>query len=121
MNPRLRDIERLHVVLLAAVALAALLTGWLAPASVLLGGAVMGVNFRLLHGLISRLLSPDAARSAGVVLALMLGKFALLVGLLALLLWRTPLEPLSFAVGATVLLVAIVFSTLRAPMPAPAS
>jgi len=121
MNAGLRNIERLHLALLAAALCVAFFSGWLAPISLLLGSAVMGVNFRLLSTLTGRLLSPTAAHNVGTVLALMLGKFALLVGLLALLLWRAPLEPLSFAAGASLLLVAIILSTLRAPVAAPAS
>jgi hypothetical protein len=48
----------------------------------------------------------------------MLGKFVVFVGLLALLIWRVPLDVLGFALGATTLLVAITLDALRAPTPA---
>jgi hypothetical protein len=112
---RLREIERLHIGLLAVAALAAWLTGWLAPASVLLGGAVMLLNLRLLSALVARLVSPERAGSPAVVMALMLSKFVVFIGLLALLIWRVPVDVPAFALGATILLVAITFSTLRAP------
>ena len=115
---RLREIERLHLGLLAVAALAAWLSGWLAPASVLLGGAVMLVNLRLLSALVARLLSPARAGSPGLVMVLMLGKFALFVGLLAMLMWRVPIDVFGFALGATILLVAITLSSLRPPTPA---
>ncbi|MFN8641072.1 MAG: hypothetical protein U0802_05195 [Candidatus Binatia bacterium] len=118
MNSRLREIERLHLGLLALAVCAAYLSGWLAPASVLLGGAVMLVNFRLLGALVARLLSPERAGSPGVVVAIVLGKFTLFVALLALLIWRASIDVMAFAVGATVLLVAITLSSLRAPIPA---
>jgi hypothetical protein len=118
MNSRLRDIERLHAGLLAATVCAAWLTGWFAPASVLLGGAVMGLNFWLMRQLGVRLLTPARADQPGLVMVLMLAKFVLLLGIIAALFWRVQLDLLGFAVGATVLLVACVLSTLRAPQPA---
>jgi hypothetical protein len=118
MNPRLREIERLHLGLLAMAVCAAYLTGWLGPASVLLGGAVMLINLRLLSALVARLLSPERAGSPAAVLAIMLGKFVVFVGLLALLIWRIPVDVLGFALGATVLLIAITLSSLRPPAPA---
>lgn len=118
MNSRLREIERLHLGLLAVAVCAAYLTGFLAPASILLGGAVMLVNLRLLSALVARLLTPDRAGSPAGVLAIMLGKFALFVGVLALLIWRLPIDVMAFALGATILLVAITLSSLRSPTPA---
>ena len=114
MELRLQDIERLHVGLLAAVVCAAYVTGRLAPASVLLGGAVMGVNFWLMRQLATRLFTAGGRRPQ-VVLALMLIKFSLFLGLLGLLFWRVPLDPLAFGVGASVLLVACVAAALRHP------
>lgn len=118
MNSRLREIERLHLGLLAVAVCAAYLSGRLAPASVLLGGAVMLVNLRLLSALVARLLSPDRAGSPAAVLGIMLGKFVVFVALLALLIWRIPIDVMAFALGATVLLVAITLSSLRPPTPA---
>ncbi len=118
MNSRLREIERLHVGMLAVVVVAAWLSGWSAAPSLLLGGAVMGLNFWLMRQLGARLLTPVRAQRPALVMLLMLAKFAVLIGLLALLFWRAPIEPLGFAVGATLLLVACVVATLRAPQPA---
>jgi len=118
MNARLREIERLHLGLLAAAACAAYLTGWLAPASILLGGAVMLINLRLLSALMARLLSPAAAARPGVVVALMLAKLGLFIAAIAWLVWRLPIDAPAFALGATTLLVAITLSSLRAPAPA---
>lgn len=114
MSLRLQDIERLHLGLVVAAVCAAAVTGWLAPLSVLLGAAVMGGNFWLMRQLVARLFVPDRRRP-GVVLALMLLKFSLFIGLLALLFWRVPLDPLAFGVGATLLLIACVVAALRAP------
>jgi hypothetical protein len=114
MGLRLQDIERLHVVLLGAAACAAYLTGKLAPVSVLLGGGVMGANFWLMRQLSTRLFTAGGRRP-GVVLVLVLIKFSLFLGLLGLLFWRVPLDPLAFGVGASMLLVACVAAALRQP------
>lgn len=118
MTARLRDIERLHLGLLAGVVCAVWLTGWLSAPSVLLGGAVMGVNFWLMRQLAARLLVPARVEQPGLVMLFMVAKFALFVGLLALLFWRVPVGGVSFAAGATLLLVASVLTTLRVPQPA---
>ena len=116
MGLRLQDIERLHVGLLGAAVCAAYATGWLAPLSLLLGGAVMAANFWLMRQLATRLLAP-VRRRPGIVLGLMLLKFTLFMGLIGLLLWRVQLDPLAFGVGATLLLVACVGAVLRQPRP----
>jgi hypothetical protein len=117
MGLRLQDIERLHVVLLAALVCAAYASGLFAPRSVLLGGAVMGGNFWLMRQLATRLFTPNGRPV--MVLGLMLVKFTLFLGLLAALFWRLPIDPLAFGIGATALLVACVVVALRAA-PAPA-
>jgi hypothetical protein len=114
MGLRLQDIERLHLGLLAIAVCAAYLSGWLAPLSLLLGGAVMGANFWLMRQLASRLFTPERRRPE-VVLGLMLIKFSIVIGLIALLFWRVQLDPLAFGIGATLLLVACVAATLRQP------
>lgn len=119
MNSRLGQIERLHLALLGGAACAAYATGWLSAPSVLLGGAVMGLNFRLLRAVVARLLSPQRGQSAALAVALLLLKFALFIALFAVLLWHLPLEPLSVAVGATMLLLACLLSTVTAAVPVP--
>jgi len=114
MELRLQDIERLHLGLVAAAVCAAAASGWLAPRSVLLGGAVMGGNFWVMRQLGMRLFTPERHRTA-VVLGLVLVKFSLFVGLLGVLFWRVPLDPLAFGVGATLLLIACVIAALRQP------
>jgi len=113
MSLRLENVERLHVGLLALVVGFALLTRWLAPWSVLLGGAVMGLNFWLMRQLFARLLAHDSMRRGLVAVGLVVLKFALFLGLLALLLWRVPLDGISFACGTTLLLVACLVEALR--------
>lgn len=118
MNSRLREIERLHLGLLVGVACAAYLTGWLGAGSILLGGLIMLANLRLLAMLVGRMVQPERAGSQGAVLGIMLGKFVAFVAILALVMWRLPIDVMGFALGATVLLVAITLSSLRPPTPA---
>lgn len=118
MPLRLQDIERLHLWLLAAAVCAAWLSRWLAPLSVLLGGAVMGGNFWLLRQLATRMLTATPRRPA-VVLGLVLIKFSLFIGLVALLIVRVRLDPMAFGFGASILLVACVVAALRAPRAEP--
>src|SRR5574340_600031 len=93
-------------------------THWGAPGSLLLGGAVMGLNFWLLR-LATNVLRPTVlnaarpGRSAVAIGALSL-KFAVFLGLLGLLFWRVPIEGMSFAVGVTLLLVACLVELARA-------
>lgn len=108
----LERIEILHVVLLATVAAAAALTGWLQIGSLLLGGVVMAANFRLLKELVRRALRPGTG--PGVAMLLFVAKFGVFLGLLALLFRRVPIEGASFAVGATLLLSACAIEALRA-------
>jgi hypothetical protein len=107
------NIQRLHAALLAAVCALAAATGWLAPSGVLLGGAVMGLNFWLMEQIFRRLLVPGSEQRPVLVFGLVFAKFTLLLGLLGLLFWRVPLDALAFGVGATLLLVACVAAALR--------
>lgn len=107
----LERIELLHLCLLATAAVAAAATGWLQVGSLLLGGAVMATNFRLLKEIVHRVVQPG--RGYYVALALFVAKFGLFLGLLGLVFWRVAVEGLSFAVGVTLLLAACVVEALR--------
>lgn len=113
----LTRIGKIHVGLLGATGGVAYATHWAEPGSVLLGGAVMGANFYLMR-LITNLLRPDAfdpekrGRVTLAVTAFVL-KFGLLLGLLAALFSRLPIEGMSFALGVTLLLVACVVEAVR--------
>jgi hypothetical protein len=78
----------------------------------------MGANFVLLLVMTrfacSAAARPDKPRRAALAVAAFVVKFALFLGLLAGLFLRLPIEGLSFAVGATPLLVAFVIEALRA-------
>jgi len=108
----LERIEHLHLFLLALTAGLALATGWLQVASLLFGGAVMLANFWLLKEIVRRVLRPGNRRYKAVLL--FVAKFALYLGLMALVFWRVPVEGLSFAVGVTLLLGACVVEAFRA-------
>jgi hypothetical protein len=115
MTLRLENIERLHIGLLVLAIALALWTGWLGPWSLTLGAAVMGLNMWILRQLFARVFAAGGVQSAPVVIALTTLQFVLFLGLLIALFWRVPLDPISFAVGATLLLIACVVEALRCP------
>jgi hypothetical protein len=108
-----RDIERLHLQLLSVAVGLAIVTQWVSSWSLLLGGAVMGVNFWVMDRLFARLLDTRRQPQPALVMALLLVKFSLFLGLLGLLFWRFPVDGLGFGIGATLLLIACVAAALR--------
>lgn len=118
----LATVGKIHVALLAAVAGVAYATAWVDAGSVLLGGAVMGINVWLMKLIAAALVpsGPDAAGggSAGLAVVALLLKFGLFLGLLAVLFWRLPVDVMGFATGVTVLLVACVVAALWRGSPA---
>jgi hypothetical protein len=122
MGVQLKSIEHLHWSLLGGLSVLAWVTGLASPASVLLGGSIMGVNFFAMRLLFRYLLVTRAVGRSLPVLAATLLKFSTFMGLLALLVWRIRLDPLGLGLGASVLLVACVVEALRrqtvpAPLP----
>lgn len=103
----------MSVVLIVAVAAIGALSGTAHASSVALGGAFMLGNFHLLRMLVSRLIRPASGRGqrwwAIVVLAL---KSLLAVLLVAAVVFQFPVAPLSFAFGASMLLVAAVLEAV---------
>jgi hypothetical protein len=94
------------VVLTAVMALGSAVIGIGNPWSIAAGGAVMLANYHLIRMLVSQLIRPRLGK-AGVVF-LFASKFGLFFALVAGAFYRLPIEPRSFAVGATQLLVAAV-------------
>jgi hypothetical protein len=85
------------------------------PTAILLGGVFMGLNFLLLGYGVASLLTPLASRGrikAGIGLLVL--KIIIFLGLLSTLFFRFDIDAISFAVGFSTLLVAIVFETIRA-------
>ncbi len=83
--------------------------GMIEPFSLLVGGLFMGVNFLLLGLGIRWVLTPFAGRGrirAGVFLLLL--KLVLFLGMLSAFFLKFPIDALSFALGVSCLLVALV-------------
>jgi hypothetical protein len=102
----LRRLATMTVVLIAVMALGSAVIGIGNPWSIAAGGAVMLANYHLIRMLVSQLIRPRLGK-AGVVF-LFASKFGLFFALVAGAFYRLPIEPRSFAVGATQLLVAAV-------------
>jgi hypothetical protein len=108
LGPTVLRIELLHGVLAAALWLVCLPMRTVDGHSLLAGAVFMAVNFFLLTGGIRWVLAPFAARGrVRVGVGLLLLKTVLFLGLISLLLFRVQLEPLSFTLGFSCLLVAI--------------
>jgi hypothetical protein len=102
----LARVGRLAALITVVVAAGSALSGLGEPASVLLGGFVMVANYYLIRMLVSRLIGPDhSTRKAAIAF---IAKLAVMILLVTGALYQFPIEPGSFAVGATSLLVAIV-------------
>jgi hypothetical protein len=116
----LARIGKLHLGMVAAAGMLAYAARWGDPGSLVLGGAVMGANFWLLRIVSSMLCASAAGGSSRAMLGVLavVAKFGLLLGLLAMLFVRLPIEGMSFACGVTVLLVACVLEALRHEMAA---
>jgi hypothetical protein len=84
------------------------------PAGLLIGGLFMGVNFLLLGYGVAWVLTPLAGRGkvkAGVGLLLL--KIAIFLALLTMLFFRFQVDAISFALGFSTLLLAILVEALR--------
>ena len=87
---------------------------WVDPAALLAGGIFMGVNFFLLSLGIAWVLTPLAGKGrvkAGIGLLIL--KIIIFLALLIMLFFRFDLDAISFALGFSTLIVAIVLETLR--------
>jgi hypothetical protein len=115
LQPAILRIELLHALLALGMLLLLLPLQVIEPQALLIGALFMGVNFLLLSYGIKWVLTPFAGKGkikAGVSLLIL--KMVLFLGLLSVLLLRIQLEPLSFAIGFSSLLVAIVLERLWA-------
>jgi hypothetical protein len=84
------------------------------PAGLLIGGLFMGVNFLLLGYGVAWVLTPLASRGrvkAGVGLLIL--KIAIFLALLTMLFFRFQVDAISFALGFSTLLLAILVEALR--------
>ena len=84
------------------------------PTALLIGGVFMGINFLLLSFGVAMVLTPLAGKGrvkAGVGLLVL--KIIIFLGLLTALFFRFDLDVLSFALGFSTLIVAIVIEAVR--------
>jgi len=89
-------------------------TGWVDPKALVLGGVFMGINFFLLSYGVAWVLTPLAGKGrirAGVGLLVL--KIILFLGLLTTLFFRFDLDAISFALGFSTLIIAILVEVLR--------
>jgi hypothetical protein len=106
-------IELLHVLLLLATAVTLGQTKLIDLTALLLGGAFMGVNFFLLGFGILWVLGPLADKGrvkAGA--SLLVFKIIIFLGLLTLLFFRFQIDGLSFALGFSSLLLAVLLEAV---------
>jgi hypothetical protein len=110
-------IELWHVVMLLAL-LATLAPGkFVEPEGLLIGGLFMGINFLLLSYGVAWVLKPLAGKArlkAGVGLLIL--KIAILLILLGTLFFRVQVDAISFALGFSTLLLAILAEAIRTGM-----
>ena len=107
-------IELWHGLLLAALVATLGPVKIIEPWSVLAGGVFMGVNFFLLSYGVRLVLTPLAGRGrVKLGVSLLILKFLALLGLITAVFFRFELDALSFAVGFSTLLIAIVLESLR--------
>jgi hypothetical protein len=110
-------IELWHVVMLLGL-LATLAPGkFVEPEGLLIGGLFMGINFLLLSYGVARVLTPLAGKGkVKVGVGLLVLKIAIFLALLAALFFRVQLDAISFALGFSTLLLAILVETIRTGM-----
>jgi hypothetical protein len=107
-------IELWQSILLIALLVALRGSHWLDPTALLVGGVFMAVNFLLLSFGVAWVLTPLAGKGrvkAGV--GLLVFKIVLFLGLLTTVFFRFDLDAVSFALGFSTLIMAILFEALR--------
>jgi len=107
-------IELWHGLMLTALLAMLWQTGWLDPKALIVGGVFMGINFFLLSYGVAWVLTPLAGKGrikAGVGLLVL--KIILFLGLLLTVFSRFELDAISFALGFSTLIVAIVVEAIR--------
>jgi hypothetical protein len=107
-------IELWHGLMLLAL-LAALTPGkWIDPGALLLGGLFMGINFFLLSFGVSWVLAPLAGkRKVKMGVSLLVLKILLFIGVLTVIFFKFRIDALSFALGFSTLIMAIMVEALR--------
>jgi hypothetical protein len=107
-------IELWHSILLLVLLVAFAPAKWVDSTALLAGGIFMGVNFLLLSMGIAWILTPLASKGrikAGIGLLIL--KLFILLALLTTLFFRFDLDAVSFALGFSTLILAIVIESIR--------
>ena len=110
-------IELWHVVMLVALLVTLAPGKFVEPEGLLIGGLFMGINFLLLSYGVAWVLMPLAGKGrvkAGVGLLIL--KIAIFLALLATLFFRVQVDAISFALGFSTLLLAILVEAIRTGM-----
>ncbi len=110
-------IELWHVVMILALLVTLAPGKFVEPEGLLIGGLFMGINFLLLSYGVAWVLTPLAGKGrikAGVGLLIL--KIAIFLALLATLFFRVQVDAISFALGFSSLLLAILVETIRTRM-----
>ncbi len=110
-------IELWHVVMILALLVTLAPGKFVEPEGLLIGGLFMGINFLLLSYGVAWVLTPLAGKGrikAGVGLLIL--KIAIFLALLATLFFRVQVDAISFALGFSTLLLAILVETIRTRM-----
>jgi hypothetical protein len=110
-------IELWHVVMLLALLVTLAPGKFVEPVGLLIGGLFMGINFLLLSYGVAWVLTPLAGKGrvkAGVGLLIL--KIGIFLALLATLFFRVQVDAISFALGFSTLLLAILVEAIRTRM-----
>ena len=107
-------IELWHIILLLGLVASLGRTKFIEPTALVFGGVFMGVNFLLLSFGVAWVLTPLADKGrikAGVGLLVL--KILMFLGLLSAVFFHFELDAISFALGFSTLLIAIVIEAVR--------
>ncbi len=107
----------LTLVFMLACAGASALGQWGSARDIVLGAGFMIGDFLLIRTLVSRLIRPRANR--GLTLLLLQAKFLMVLLLFAAVMMQWHVEPMSFALGASLLLVALLIEATLSGDPVP--
>ena len=110
-------IELWHLILLLGLVATLGRTRFVEPTALVIGGVFMGVNFLLLSFGVALVLTPLADKGrVKVGIGLLVLKIMMFLGLLSAVFFHFELDAISFALGFTTLLIAIVIEAVRRTM-----
>jgi hypothetical protein len=111
MSPLIRRIERRNWILWAILLTASLVWGnWKFLLGVAAGGGLSLVGFRILKGVVSRVLPLPSHRARGRIVAYHYGWMGALFGILALLLSLKLVDPVGLLLGLSVVVLNLILS-----------